>query len=69
MRKTVQRLSETTPTRGIMFLLGLGLVLWGIWVGNPFVQTFDTGFYRLLDTVATESAWSSVALIAGLLRW
>jgi hypothetical protein len=57
---------QMTPARGIMFLLGMGLVLWGVWVGNPMVATFNNPFYLVLSEVATESAWSAMALVAGI---
>lgn len=49
-----------------MFILSLGLTMWGLWVGNPFVDTFDVSFYAGLKAIAHESVWGLAFLISGL---
>jgi hypothetical protein len=46
--------------------MGVFTVLWGLWVGNPFWETFDEAKqYHWLQQVAPEWLWGSIALVAG----
>jgi hypothetical protein len=59
-------LGRVAPFRGVLFFLSLSLTLWGLWVGNPFVDTFQSDFYRTMQTLASEAVWSVMFLVAGL---
>lgn len=59
------RVAQVSPFRGCCFLMSLGLMLWGLWVANPFVDTFDAGFYMAMQNLASEATWATMFLISG----
>lgn len=62
----VRAMTYYAPTRGIVGILSLSLMLWGMWVANPFVTTFQNPVYDVMTVVATEIAWGVTFIFAGL---
>jgi hypothetical protein len=60
-------MAKLSPTRGTVFILSIGLIAWGLFLANPWVNTFDsTNTYTAMKGVATEAAWAALFLAGGV---
>lgn len=61
----IREFTEVSPTRGFTTILGLTLLTWGLWVMNPYVDTFESPFYSVMKEAAVEPVWATLFIIAG----
>lgn len=59
------KFDEYTPTRGFALILALGLVMFGVWLLNPYIVTFDAPIYAGLSGLGTEYLWGSIFFVSG----
>jgi hypothetical protein len=58
-----------THTRQLEFVPAVFLILWGVWVMNPFWDTFVvSGSYALMAKLAPEWLWGAVFLFIGIVQ-
>lgn len=60
----VDALMNYAPTRGIALILGIGMVIWGVWVLLPFVA-FTGTVYAFMLSLAAEPVWGGLFLFGG----
>lgn len=54
----------------VELLSGLGLLLWGLWLANPWTSVFaGTRAYALMSDVAPEWVWGSVYVLVGAAQY
>lgn len=59
-----QGFSQYAPTRGIAFILGMGLLCYGIWLILP-LDSFANPAYALMATLATKHVWGAIFTFSG----
>ena len=53
------------PTRGIAMILGVGMLIWGLWVLMPFVA-MSGPVYEFMISLASEVVWGGLFTFAGI---
>ena len=57
-------------SKRLEFLCGLQAVLWGIWIFNPWWDSFPASTaYRFMAQLAPEALWGLIVLALGLAQW
>jgi len=68
VRKTQHRVevafSQYAPTRGIAFILAMGLLAYGVWLLLP-LDSFANPAYALMGDIATKQTWGAVFAFSG----
>ena len=71
MRKLLDKLAEALlkPVNMVVTgLLGIFTIVWGLWVVNPYVNSFHSAvFSQLISFIPWEWAWGLAAIGAGVL--
>jgi hypothetical protein len=64
MSNAVDALTFYSPSRGIVLILGLGMLVWGVWVMLPFAS-FALEAFDLMLNLAIEEFWAGLFIFAG----
>lgn len=64
MSRIASAFTEFSPTRGVAAILGLGLLIWGLWVLWPGVA-FASPVYVVMLDLAKEAVWGGIFAFAG----
>lgn len=62
------KLTNVSPTRGFVFLVGLVSLMWGLWVVNPQVESLSNPIFNPLMQIASEWVWACFFIIVGLIK-
>ena len=57
--------TQYSPTRGVALILGLGLLIWGLWVVFP-GTSFTSPVYTYMLELAKEAVWGAMFAFAGI---
>lgn len=71
MRKIFDIIAEALlkPVNTVVtVLLGFFTISWGLWVVNPFIDSFDSqAFSALISFMPCEACWGLIAIFAGVM--